>query len=115
MKIVKINKSRYTSPKPNKGCYDGRQKSTKVIFDLGEKDIMGFTDYRGKSDLFDSENTNWYVVFDELTDGELKTINGNEIEKFPSKFQETKYIVLERTTKYTTFLSPNHSVKKEVE
>ena len=99
MKIVKINKSRYTSPKPPKGNWDSRTKYTKVIFDLGEKDIMGFTDYRGKSDLFDSENTNWYVVFDELTDGELKTINGNEIEKFPSKFQETKYIVLERTTK----------------
>ena len=99
MKIVKINKSKYTSPKPPKGNWDSRTKYTKVIFDLDENDLMGFTDYRCKSDLFNSEDTFWNVVFDELTDGELKTINGNEIEKFPSKFQETKYIVLERTTK----------------
>ena len=82
-------------------CFQNSYPSQPIITDddLGEKDIMGFTDYRGKSDLFDSERTFWNVVFDELTDGELKTINGNEIEKFPSKFQETKYIVLERTTK----------------
>ena len=72
MKIVKIGKSKYITPKPPKGNYDSRQKYTRVTFEMSENELMGFTDFKVKSPLFDKDNFYWWCEWDELNDGDIK-------------------------------------------
>ena len=88
MKIVKIGKSKYNSPKPPKGNYDSRQKYTRVTFEMSENEMMGFTDCRVKSPLFDEDNFTWTCGWDELVDGDIKNykqkFEGHNLFKYKS-------------------------------
>jgi len=85
MEIVKIGKSKYKSPKPPKGNWDNRKKYTRVTFEMSEEELMGFTDFKVKSELFDKDNFYWWCEWDELIEGNIKNYS------IPSCYTDGKY------------------------